>query len=89
VASEIFAALPVSRVIVNTGTRQISSTTGHPELVTLLAVHFTRHQLAMLNLDRIDPSDSMNNFPNRMKFAKTTGFKSVDPITLADQFVTT
>lgn len=89
VASEVFAALPVDRVIVNTGSRQVSSATGHPELVTHLAVHFTRAELEKLNLDRIDPSDSMRNFSHHMQFAKTSGFKPVDPITLDDQFVTT
>lgn len=89
VASEVFAALPVERVIVNTGTREISSTTGHPERVTHLAVHFAREQLARVNLERIDPSNCMSNFEHRTKFAKTTGFKPVEPITLDDQFVTT
>ena len=88
-ASEALAALPVRRVIVNSGGTEVSSTTGHPEAVTHLAVHFTREQLAAINLERIDPSDSMTNFSHRMKFAKTKGFKPVDAITLDDQFVTT
>lgn len=88
-ACEIFAALPVSRAIINIGKSQISSATGHPELVTFLAVHFTREQVAAINLDAIDPSDSMSNFSHRMTFRKTQGFQPVDAITFEDQFVTT
>ncbi|MEZ4228778.1 MAG: hypothetical protein R3B89_06420 [Polyangiaceae bacterium] len=88
-AAETFAALPVDRVIVNMGSQEISSRTGHPEFVTWLAVHFTRKQLKKINMNRIDPSDSMANFDCRMKFAKTKGFSPVEPIGFDDQFITT
>lgn len=86
---EVFAALPVERAIINIGKSEVSSVTGHPELVTFLAVHFTRTQLEAIKLEAIDPSDSMGNFPNRMTFRKTKGFEPVDAITFDDQFVTT
>lgn len=89
VASESFAVLPVTRVIVNVGMTQTNSSNGHKELVTLLAVHFARSILGRLNLDSIDPSDSMNNFPHRMRFKKAVGFESVGPITLDEHWVTT
>jgi hypothetical protein len=88
-ACEVFAALPVQRVVINIGRSALSSATGHPELVTFLAVHFTRIQVEAINLDAIDPSDAMSNFSHRMVFRKTLGFQPVDPITFADQFVTT
>ena len=88
-ALEVFAVLPVARMIVNISATEVSDATGHPEPRTYLAVHFTRDQVTQLNLDRIDPSSSMTNFPHRMKFAKTKGFSPVDPITFDDQFVTT
>jgi len=88
-ALEAFAVLPIARMIVNIASAEVSETTGHPESRTYLAVHFTRAQVAQLNLDRIDPSSSMANFPHRMKFVKTKGFSPVDPITFDDQFVTT
>lgn len=86
---EVFAALPVERAIINIGKSELSSVTGHPELVTFLAVHFTRGQLSSVNLEAIDPSDSMANFSHRMTFRKTKGFQPVDAITFEDQFVTT
>jgi hypothetical protein len=89
IAAETFAVLPVSRVIVNIGTVQTNTSTGHRELATFLAVHFVRGTLAKLNLDKIDPSDSMKNFPHRMKFKKTSGFEAVAPITPDEQWVTT
>jgi hypothetical protein len=89
IANETFAVLPISRVIVNIGTVQTNTSTGHRELATFLAVHFARQTLAKLNLDKIDPSDSMKNFPHRMKFKKTSGFEPVPPITPEEQWVTT
>ena len=89
VAREVFAALPVSRVVVNIGPVQVNTKTGHREPVTFLAVHLTRDGLHRLNLSQIDPSDSMKNFPHRMKFKKTTGFELVEAMTLDEQWVTT
>lgn len=88
-ACEVFAVLPVERTIVNIGRMQTNSSTGHPELVTYLAVSFIRSQLEGIKLDAIDPSNSMSNFSHRMKFLKSTGFQPVAPITLEDQFITT
>jgi hypothetical protein len=86
---EAFAVLPVERVVVNIGANGLSSATGHPERVTFLAVQFTREQLQALRLENVDASDSMRNFSHRMKFMKTKGFQAVEPITLAEQFITT
>jgi hypothetical protein len=88
-ALEAFAVLPVNRVVVNICVPETSDTTGHQELRTYLAVHFTRAELGQLNLQLIDPSSSMANFGHRMKFAKTKGFTAIEPITFEDQFVTT
>jgi hypothetical protein len=88
-ARDAFAMLPVDRVIVNIGGATLNSTTGHRELVTMLAAHITRPALERINLDAIDPSDSMTNFQHRMKFKKTKGFDTVEPITADEQWVTT
>jgi hypothetical protein len=86
---EVFAALPIERAIINIGKSELNSATGHPEVVTFLAVHFTRQQVAGINLRAIDPSDSMANFSHRMMFKKSKGFQPVEAITFEDQFVTT
>jgi hypothetical protein len=89
VAGEVFAVLPISRVIVNVGTVKTNKSTGHDEMTTLVAVHFFRGALTKINLANIDPSDSMKNFQCRMKFKKGSGFEPVEPITTDEQWVTT
>lgn len=87
IAHETFAVLPIDRVIVNVGAVRTNPSTGHPEQPTFLAVHFARETLSKLNLDNIDPSESMKNFPHRMKFKKTTGFDAVAPISPHEQWI--
>ena len=89
VAGECFAVLPVCRAIVNIGSVRLNTSIGHRELITFLAVHFFRDAWRKLNLDQIDPSDSMTNFPHRMRFKKTSGFEPIPPITPDEQWVTT
>ncbi|MCB9563167.1 MAG: hypothetical protein H6708_22450 [Kofleriaceae bacterium] len=88
-ARETFAVLPVPRAIVHVATRMLNSSTGHHELSTLLSVHFHRAGLERLNFAALDASDSMSNFPHRMKFKKTKGFDPVEPIAVDEQWVTT
>jgi hypothetical protein len=87
VANETFAVLPIERTIVNVGMVQTNPSTGHREPFTFLAVHFARETLRKLNLDKVDPTDSMKNFPHRMKFKKTSGFEPVAPITPQEQWI--
>ena len=89
VARETFAVLPVARSIVNVQVVRVNPATGHMEPQTVLAVHFMRDKLRTLKLDAIDPSDSMKNFPHRMKFKKASGMEIVEPITHDEQWVTT
>lgn len=89
VARETFAVLPVARVIVNTHTRRLNTSTGHNEQACILAAQFTRRGIASLNLSAIDPSDAMKNFSHRMKFKKSTGFDVVERTTDQDQWITT
>ncbi len=67
IARETFAILPVKRVIVSMAERSVDSSTGHPASHTLVTVHVTRAGLAALNLDSVDPSDTLNNFPHTME----------------------
>lgn len=86
-AREAFGLLPVSRVVVNVSCRMLNSSTGHVDLSTILAVHFTRTAVAAINPDAVDASDSLLNFNSRMKFKKTSGFDVVEAIQLADSWV--
>jgi len=87
-AREAFAVLPVSRAIVNIGPMSVNPQTGHREHMVFLAVHLARDAFKKLNLNNVDPSDSMKNFPHRMKFKKTTGFEPVMPMTLDENWMT-
>jgi hypothetical protein len=86
-ARETLAALPVSRVIVNVQATRMDTSTGHMGPVTLLAIHFERPALQRLNMEAIDPSDSLRNFQHRMKFKKSSGFEPVERITADEQWV--
>jgi hypothetical protein len=88
IGREAFSVLPVSRVVVNAGRVQVNTVTGHDELVTLIAVHFAKGTMEPLNFAALDPSDSLKNFPHRMKFKKSAGFEVVEPMTLEEQWVT-
>lgn len=80
-ARDLFAMLPIDKVIVHAVNAETNPATGNDEEVTYLSVVFDRATFDSLNLDKIDPSDSLTNFKYNMKFAKTTGFKPVDKIT--------
>lgn len=81
VAKDILSLLPVERVIVHAVDDAINPATGNEEENTYLSVIFDRETFKKLNLDRIDPSDSLENFEYNMKFNKTQGFKPVVKLT--------
>jgi hypothetical protein len=79
VARELYILLPIDRVLVNANDNLLNPETGHLEEQTILSVIFVRKTFETLNLDGIDPSDSMKNFLHNMKFKKTSGFEVVQP----------
>lgn len=81
VAREVLALLPVEMVLVHNSMPLLNKKTGHTELQPILSVAVPRQTLAQLDLSRIDPSDSMENFVHEMKFAKTGGFGVVRRVT--------
>lgn len=80
IAREIFAHLPVIQALISIQTRLFDSTTGHEQEATIVSVVITPGQLARLNFETLDPSDSMKNFPHNMQFAKTKGFSPVEKL---------
>jgi hypothetical protein len=80
VARELFALLPIEMVLVTATGTLLNTQTGHMEEQPILSVAMPRKTLEKLNLDMIDPSDSMSNFIHRMKFMKTKGFAKVERI---------
>ncbi len=80
VVVEIFAILPLERVLINATDALLNPRTGHVEELPLLSVIVSRYTLENLNLDRVDPSDAMGNFIHNMKFRKTAGFAPVQEV---------
>lgn len=80
VGNELFSTLPDSLVLVTAVDELLNSQTGHQEAVPILSVAVSRSTMQKLNLQAIDPSDSMNNFSHNMLFKKTKGFEKVDRI---------
>ncbi len=80
IANELFAALPDNLVLVTALDELLNTQTGHLEESPILSVALSRSTLAHLNLEAIDPSDSMSNFKHNMLFKKTQGFHLVERI---------
>lgn len=81
VANELFSMLPEEKVIVTAVDKLLNTKTGHMEKTPILSACVSRNTLSSLNLQSIDPSDSMSNFVHTMSFKKTKGFDGVDRIT--------
>ncbi len=80
VARELFALLPVDEVIVTAMDTLPNLQTGHVAEQPILSVGISRNTLKRLNLDEINPSDSIGNFIHRMTFRKMSGFSAIEPI---------
>ena len=78
VARESFALLPVQVALVHAMGNVLNTETGYMEEQPILSVSIPRETLDGLNLETIDPSDSMRNFVRNMDFKKTSGFKVVE-----------
>lgn len=80
VAGDIFHVLPYDYVFVTCQTSMLNKSTGHKEDTPILSAQFVRETFETLNLEKIDPSDSLENFVHTMKFRKTSGFQRIEPL---------
>jgi len=80
VGNELFSAIPDKLVLVTAVDELLNSQTGHLEEAPILSVAVSRNTIESLNLEAIDPSDSMANFKHNMSFKKTKGFDRVERI---------
>lgn len=80
VGNELFSAIPDNLVIVTAVDELLNSQTGHLEESPILSVAVSRSTIEHLNLEAIDPSDSMDNFKHNMSFKKTKGFERVERV---------
>jgi len=77
IAREIFALLPFEIAIVTALGDIVNAQTGHLEEKPLLSVAIPRRTLDKLDLNTIDPSESMKNFIHHMDFKKNNGFQVI------------
>lgn len=80
VAREVFAHLPIKIFRVNAIAQMINTNTGHLEDNAIVSAIISSSTLQTLNLQLIDPSDSMKNFVHTMNFKKTQGFSAIDKV---------
>jgi hypothetical protein len=87
VAREVFALLPVDTLLVTAFVDSIDTQTGQTMEQPVLSVVMPRKLVAKLNFERIDPSDSMEQFQHRgdLKVTrKSLSFETIVPLTPAD-----
>jgi len=80
IAREVFAYLPIDYARINALAKIVNTKTGHLEEQPILSVIFPPQTIESLNLETIDPSDSMQNFVHNMNFNKTKGFSVVEKV---------
>src|SRR5690606_36573018 len=70
ISREVFAYLPVDFAIINAKAEMVDLQSGHLEKKIILSVKIMPETIQRLNLDMIDPSDSMRNFVHNMNLKK-------------------
>jgi hypothetical protein len=78
VANEVFSIILDEKIFVTAVNKMLNLKTGHLEDSPILSVCVSRKTLHSLNMNNIDPSDSMSNFIHKMSFKKTKGFERVE-----------
>jgi hypothetical protein len=86
-AREVLALLPVDEVLVTASVNGTDPRTGKPAELPVLSVAIARAVVELLDFERLDPSDSMENFPHRgdVKASRKGGeFVPIVPLTPVD-----
>ena len=86
-AREVLALLPVDQILVTASVKGTDARTGQPADVPVLSAAMSREVVERLDFERLDPSDSMENFPHRgdVKASRKGGeFVAIVPLTPED-----
>lgn len=86
-AREVLALLPVDHVLVTASVKATDARTGRPADLPVLSAAMSRGVIERLDFERLDPSDSMENFPHRgdvKASRKGGGFIGIVPLTPSD-----
>lgn len=87
VSREFLALLPIEAVIVTAMVDGTDTRTGYSIELPVLSVSFPRAELERLNFEKLDPSDSIENFLHRgdVKASRKSGeFVPIEPLSAAD-----
>lgn len=80
IAKELFSLLPLDCVVITVEDTIFNHQSGYNEEIAILSVAITRKSLESINVDTIDPTESMKIFIHNMKFKKTKGFSAINPL---------
>lgn len=81
-ARNLFALFPTDIVFFNYFDRQIDRKTGHEKQVCALSLAFTRELFLSLNLEKLDPDESMENFEHTINEDQPLDFEKTLAIVL-------
>ncbi len=85
IGRELFALLPIEDVLVIATSILLNSANGKMEKSPILSVLLKRETMEKLNFESLDPSDSIQNFLNKMDFKKGRGFLAIDHVSLGSE----
>jgi hypothetical protein len=80
IALEMYAIFPLDNIIISAIGSVLNTSNGQLEDQPILSVFIPRNSFEKINLEYIDPSNSLENFIHNMSFTKTNGFKAVKKI---------
>lgn len=80
IACEMFALLPLERVLVHARDTKINSLTGQEEYVTVLSIQFERGVLTAVDLQQEACLQLLDHFPHHIQFDPASGFKPVEKL---------
>lgn len=82
VAKEVLLNLPIKYTRINAISNSLNSRTGYLEDKIVLSIIISQERLNLINLQLVDPSDSMSIFDHNMNFKTATGFNEVQKVEL-------
>lgn len=80
IGNETLAIIPDKLLLIHVLDEILNTKTGHMEEQCVVSVAISRDTIATLNMEMIDPSDSIENFVHNMKFMKTKGLQPVEKL---------
>lgn len=84
IANELFSIIPDNLLLITAIDDLLNEATGHLEKTPIISVAISRNTINTLNLETIDPSESMTNFVHNMSFKKTKGFEKVERVNIEE-----